>query len=131
MRILISILLTLAIGMGTYVMYMKSSVSGSGGTPMSAISTTTVKMQLVQIAQAERTYYVQNSGYATLDQLSSSGWLTLKTPDPTGYTYTVDTAADGFTATASHPGAAGKDSDPKDYPTMSIDQTMKVQGAGN
>jgi Tfp pilus assembly protein PilE len=131
MRIIISLLLTVAIGMGTYVMYMKTAVSGTGGTPMSAVSTTTVKMQLLQIAQAERTYYVQNNSYATLDQLSSSGWLTMKTPDPTGYTYTVDATADGFTATARHPGAQGKDSDPKDFPPMSIDQTMKVGGAGN
>jgi hypothetical protein len=126
MRIIISLLFTVAIGMGVYVMYMKSSVPG--GTPMTAVSTTTVKMQLLEIAQAERTYYVQNNSYATLDQLSSSGWLTMKTPDPTGYTYTVDATADGFTATARHPGAQGKDSDPKDFPPMSIDQTMKVGG---
>lgn len=126
MRVLLSILITVAIGMGTYVMFLKSSVSSAGGSPVSTISTTSVKMELVQIAQAEKTYYAQNSSYATIDQLSSSGWLTLKTPDPTGYTYSVDATADGFMATARHEDAKGGES--KDYPTMSIDQTGKVQG---
>ena len=54
-------------------------------------------MQLLQIAQAERTYYAQNNSYATIDQLASSGSLTLRSPDPDGYSYSADAAPGGFT----------------------------------
>ncbi len=90
MRIVVSLLFTVAIGMGLYALYLKSTVSSTGGHPVSAISTTSVKMELLQIAQAERTYYVQNNSYATIDQLASSGTMTLRTPDPDGYSYSVD-----------------------------------------
>jgi hypothetical protein len=128
MRIVVSLLFTVAIVLGTYALYLKSSVSSTGGHPISAISTTHVEMQLLQIAQAERAYNAQNGSYATLEQLDSSGSLTLRTPDPDGYAYSVDASPAGFMATASHAGGNGGES--ADYPTLSIDQTMTVH-AGN
>ena len=127
MRVILSLVITVAIGMGVYAMYLKSTVSSTGGHPVSAISTTSVKMQLLQIAQAERTYYVQNNSYATIDQLASSGSLTMRSPDPDGYSYSADAEPSGFTVTARHVGAGGASGD---YPTMTIDQTMTVQ-SGN
>jgi len=126
MRIVVSLLLTVAIGMGVYALYLKSTVSSTGGHPVSAISTTHVEMQLLQIAQAERAYNAQNGSYATLEQLDSSGSLTLRTPDPDGYSYSVDASPAGFMATARHTGGSGVESN--DYPTLSIDQSMTVQG---
>jgi hypothetical protein len=127
MRVIISLVITVAIGMGVYAMYLKSTVSSTGGHPVSAISTTHVQMQLLQIAQAERTYYVQNNSYATIDQLASSGSLTLSTPDPDGYSYSADASGGGFTVTARHEGPGGASGD---FPTLSIDQNMTVQ-SGN
>lgn len=112
-----------------YVMYVKTISGGKpGATPMGVISTTGVKMQLLNIAQAEKTYYVQNNGYATMDQLVSSGWFTPKNPDPNGYSYSIAVASapDGFTITATHP--PGPNGTNVDYPTMSIDQSMQVSG---
>jgi hypothetical protein len=126
MRIIVSLLFTVAIIMGMYALYLKSSVSSMGGHPVSAISTTHVEMQLLQIGQAERTYYVQNNAYGTIEELASSGSLTLATPDPDGYTYSVDASPAGFTATARHATGGGSD----DYPTLSVDQTMTVH-SGN
>ena len=128
MRVVVSLLFTVAIGMGLYALYLKSTVASTGGHPVSAISTTHVEMQLLQIAQAERTYYVQNNSYASIDQLSSSGSLTLATPDPDGYSYSVDASPASFRATARHTNGAGGAA--SDYPTLTIDQTMTVQ-AGN
>lgn len=125
MRIVASLLFTVAIVMGVYALYLKSTVSSTGGHPVSAISTTSVKMQLLQIAQAERAYNAQNGSYATIEELASSGSLTLRTPDPDGYSYSVDASPAGFTATARHTGNGGESND---YPTMSIDQSMTVQG---
>jgi len=124
MRALISVVVTLAVAMGMYLLFMKNALSGSGGSPTQLISTTSVQMQLVNIAQAERIYYVQNNTYASLNDLASSGALTLRTPDPDGYTYVVDASPTGFKATAHHEDVAGK---PSSYPVISIDQTMQVQ----
>ena len=41
MRVIISLVITVAIGMGLYAMYLKSTVASTGGHPVSAISTTT------------------------------------------------------------------------------------------
>ena len=125
MRVILSLVFTLAIGMGVYALYLKSTVSSTGGNPVSAISTTHVEMQLMQIAQAERTYYVQNNSYATIDELASSGSLTLRSPDPDGYSYSADASPAGFTVTARHADASGGGSG--SYPTMTVDQTMTVQ----
>jgi hypothetical protein len=125
MRVIISLVITVAIGMGLYAMYLKSTVGSTGGHPVSAISATSVKMQLLQIAQAERSYYAQNNSYATIDELASSGSLTLRSPDPDGYSYSADAAPGGFTVTARHVGAGGESGD---YPTLTIDQSMTVQG---
>jgi len=127
MRILVSILITLGVGCAMYLMYLKSAGSRSGGTALRAISTTSVKAQLVNIAEAERIYYVQNNSYATLQELTSTGAIKFKTPDPTGYTYAVDTNTSGFTATARRDQDKGGPS--ADYPTLSIDETMKIAGS--
>lgn len=126
---MLGILMSVGLSMGMYVMYIKTISGGKpGATPMTVVSSTTVKMELLNMAQAEKTYYVQNSSYATMGQLTSSGWFTPKNPDPTGYDYSIAVASapDGFTITATHPLAAN--GSPNAYPTLSIDQSMKVSG---
>ena len=129
MRVILGMIIAVGLSMGMYVMYMKSFSGGkAGASPMAAVSTTTVKMQLLNIASAEKTYYSQNNEYASMEELTTSGWFTPKNPDPTGYNYAIAVAKDpaGFIVTASHqPGATGNAAD---YPTMSIDQSMKVTG---
>src|ERR1700685_1186410 len=98
MRVIISIVVSLAIASGLYIMFLKSAASGSS--PKVVISTTTVQMQLVNIAEAEKMYFVQNSSYASLDELASSYTFKLKVPDPDGYEYSVDATVSGFKATA-------------------------------
>jgi len=93
------------------------------------ISVTGVKTDLMSIAQAERMYYAQNGSYADLATLSSSGTMNLARTSRGGYTYSVDTSATGFTATATYtapppempPGVA-----PPHFPTITVDQTMDV-----
>ena len=125
MRVLISILISVMACAGMYVMYMHSSGLHSGGSAFGAIADSTVKVQLVNIAEAERDYYALNNSYASMDELKKTGALKFKDPDPTGYAYTVQTSSSGFIATGKHIDAkGGKPS--ADYPTLSIDESMKV-----
>jgi hypothetical protein len=125
MRIIISIVVTLAISAGLYIAFLRSATHGAGGSPKTVISTTTVQMQLVNIAEAEKMYFVQNNTYGSLEDLASSGTFKLKVPDPDDYEYSVNASASGFKATAHH--ADTKDAKAENYPVVSIDETMQVE----
>jgi hypothetical protein len=84
-------------------------------------------MDLNAIAQAERTYFAQNGSYADLDQLTSSGALTMARSGRDGYTYSIATAGNGFTVTARHAESpAINGAAPLHYPALSIDQSMQI-----
>lgn len=126
---LLSIVLAMAIALGSYYYFFKQSVSETGTNPVQAISLTGVQGDLLQIAQAERMYWAQNGTYVDLDKLTSSGSLTMTRTGRDGYTYSVDATDNGFTATATYtapipPTTTG--ALPQHYPTLTIDQTMVI-----
>jgi hypothetical protein len=125
---MVGLLLAALIGLGIYYYFMKQAAPGQGMVATQAISTTGVEMDLNAIAQAERTYFAQNGAYADLDQLTSSGALTMARSGRDGYTYSIETSGNGFTVTARHaesPAANG--APPLHYPALSIDQTMQLR----
>lgn len=73
--------------------------------PRQAIDAVGVKNDLIAIGQAERTYQVQNSKYGSLDDLISSGALSMPKSGRDGYTYEVTTTDDNFHAIARCPTA--------------------------
>ena len=92
---------SLAIGLGVYYMYMKQATPAGPATVVTQIiSTTGVEMDLTTIGHAERSYFAQNGSYGTLEQMTTSGELTMTRTGRDGYTYTVDVSSSGFTATA-------------------------------
>jgi hypothetical protein len=120
---LISLVVKLALGLFIYKHYLAQvTPAGAGSTPMQTISVTGVQNDLIAIAQSERIYNAQNSSYGTLDQLTSSGALSMAQTGRDGYTYSIETSSGGFTVTARHPAGPG----PAHYPTLSIDQTMEI-----
>jgi hypothetical protein len=122
----LSLLLSVAVGLGVYYMYLKQATPAvAGSVATQAISTTGVEMDLNAIAQAERGYYAQNASYGTLDQLTTSGALTMTRTGRDGYTYTVDASSAGFTATAKW-SPQTPDQQALHYPTFSVDQTFQV-----
>lgn len=126
MRSIVSLLLAAVIALVAYKVYLSRAVSGTSanGGPTQAIDVTGVKMDLLSIAQAERMYQAEHSSYASMDELVSSGSLSMRKDGRDGYTYDVETAQDGFRVTAHCPAAR--------FPgcsNYSVDQTMDVQTA--
>ena len=129
MRALLSLLVVAAIVGGIYFFYIKKMPTSDPGTASTqAISLTGVRMDLVQIAQSERTYYTSNQKCVALDELSSSGTMNLARTGRDGYTYEIRCGnANEFIVTANH--APAPPNSPIRYPILTIDQNMQVSEA--
>jgi hypothetical protein len=109
----------------TYKFYFQKSVSVDGtSTPAQTIDVVGVKSDLLAIGQAERLYQAQHDSYASMDDLVSSGAMSMRKSGRDGYTYDVNASTDSFQAVAhchaqTNPGCT----------SYSIDQTMQVQTA--
>ena len=125
MRVLAAMLVCAGIAYGVYQYSLKQMpVSDAGTASTQAISLTGVRGDLLQIAQAERSFTALNDHCASIDELISSNSLAMRRPERDGYSYTVQCSGGDFTAIARHPAApAGS---PIRYPTLAIDQTMQV-----
>ena len=74
-----------------------------GGSMVSAPLLTGVKKDLMVIANAERSYMVQEGRYGSLEDLISGQYITIEKERPP-YSYSVDTTETGFRATATRSG---------------------------
>lgn len=126
MRGLASLVLVAGIMLGIYYFYFKQMPTTDPGTaPTQAINLTGVRMDLLQIAQSERTFISQNGRCTALDELISSDTLRMSRTEREGYSYSVSCYSTGFTATGSH--APAPEGSPIRYPNLEIDQTMQVR----
>jgi hypothetical protein len=121
----LGLLMVVVIAGLTYKFYFQKSLSVDGAAkPAEAIDVAGVKSDLLAIAQAERLYQVQHDSYGSMDDLLSSGAMSMRKSGRGGYTYDVSTSADSFQVVAhcpvqTTPGCTG----------YSIDQTMEIQSA--
>ena len=124
MRSLVGLLVVLAIGYFVYRGFVMQQLpkEDGGGSPVSAISTTGVKNDLIAIANAERAWFAEHGSYASLSDLTSSGAMTMTRTSRDGYTYSVDAQAGGFTVTARYSGPISPP--PSNFV---IDQSMQVR----
>ncbi len=106
MRALIALLAALVIGYLIYRSFVVQSLpkEAGGGNPVSAINVAGVKNDLIAIAQAERAYFAEHGSYASLDELSSSGAMSMTRSGRDGYAYSVEKQAGAFTVTARYSG---------------------------
>jgi hypothetical protein len=125
MRGLVVILVAAAVLFGAFHYYFKKMPTTDEGTaPTQAISLTGVRMDLLQIAQAERSYIALNSHCASLDELISSNSLSVSRTGRDGYTYSVECSGGEFTVSAHHqPAPQGS---PIRYPNLAIDANMQI-----
>jgi len=91
-------------------------------TPMQTIDTVGVKNDLIGIAQAERVYQIDHNSYASLDELVSSGALTMRKTGRDGYTYDAQTSDSTFRVIAHCPAATSPG-----CTSFVIDDTMEIQ----
>jgi len=126
MKIFVSLLVSVGFLWGVYILYLKRIPTVAEGTVATqAVSLTGVKMDLLQIAKAERNSIGVDGHCMTMDELLSSGSMSLSRPERDGYSYSVECSANDFTVTARHAAAAA--GSPVRYPNMVIDQTMQVR----
>jgi len=106
----------------SYKLYFSHLQSTGSGSPAQAISDVGAKNDLIAIAQAERAYQAEHGSYASLDQLTSGGAMTMIKSGREGYTYDVETSSDGFLAVAHCPATASPG-----CTNWAVDQTMEVR----
>ena len=95
----VATVVTLAIGMYIYSLQVKTLTSGAGGGNSDVVTITGVKNDLVGIANAERRYMATEGKYASLDELKTGNYISIKAERPP-YVYEVETSSGSFRATA-------------------------------
>lgn len=114
--------LVLALG-ATFYLYNAQLTRGSAGAvaPQEQIDVTSIRMALLEIATAERTYSAGHGAYGTFEQLRADGAPALGT-DRRGYTFQLElNGSQGFKATATP-----TDTNKQGWPTLSIDASMQI-----
>jgi hypothetical protein len=116
---LAALLVGAAVTLYIYKTELTQSQAAGAATPAQTINVVGVKNDLIAIAQAERAYQAEHSSIASLDDLASSGEMTMKKTGRDGYTYGVEASGDGFRVTA-RCAVAG-------CTNYVVDQTMEVR----
>ena len=115
--------ITLVVAVGGYLYTQQASgVMPGGGTPKAAIDVTRVRMDLMALANAERTYFATNGTYASLEELRAHGDAHMVRDSRPHFAYSAETSARGFTIIASYSGP-----DTSVPPRITIDETMTVR----
>jgi hypothetical protein len=116
----IVVVLTMAFGLIYYVKATQA-VSPPHGNPKATVEITGVQQDLLAIANAERRYNALNSKYVPLDELISSGELSMERTTRGPYSYTVEVDGDSFIA------KAHANDPPQGAPaTIAVDALMRV-----
>jgi hypothetical protein len=124
MRPLAGLLVVGALVGGFYYYNLKKMSSSDEGTsPTQAITLTGVRADLLQIAQAERSFVVTNGRCAPLNELMESGGMSMTKSERDGYQYSLECSNLEFNAVARHnPAPAGSGIR---YPNLAVDQAMQ------
>jgi hypothetical protein len=115
-------IVTMAIGVYIYSLQVKTLTPGAGsGNPEEVVTITGVKNDLIGIATAERGYLASQGNYASLDELISGNYVSIKGERPP-YVYDVEVNSGSFRATATRTtkGAPAQ---------LWITETMQVQAS--
>lgn len=116
-------MLLIVLGAGAYI-YMRqaqSATAGGADNPQGTVDIVGVKHDLVAIVRAERVHSALHGGYGSIDELRSSGDLTMDRNSRGPYNYSVDISGSNFRVTATNSGPAGSMAPH----VISVDQSMQ------
>jgi hypothetical protein len=119
---MVGLLIFALIGVLMYKFYVSKNDATGAGTPTQQIDSIGVRTDLLGIAKAESTYQVEHNTYTSLDELVSSGALSMKKSSRDGWTYDVQPSDYTFLVIAHCP--TTKRSGCTD---LEIDQTMEIR----
>jgi hypothetical protein len=119
---LLSIVITLAIIYYLYLAQIPKNPSGELQ-PQQQIDLTGIKKDLLGIAQAERLYVTANGSYGSIEQLQADGSLNISGTHHRGYQFEAIIEGAAKFKIIARPSDAGK----KDWPTLTIDETMEIR----
>ena len=105
-----------------YKFYFAQGSSAGTTTPAQTIDIVGVKNDLLSIGQAERVYQAEHSSYATIDQLVSSGDLSMQKSGRDGYTYSAEASSNSFRVIATCPATTTPGCS-----NYAVDETMEVR----
>ena len=114
------LVLVITVGVAGYL-YLKQtqSITTIGSNPQTTVDVTAVRNDLMSMATAERNYFASNGKYVSLDELKSSGDITI--PARANYAYSAETTENAFKIVAVYSGP-----DPKAPKRLTVDQTMSM-----
>lgn len=116
-------MLLIVLGVGA-VIYMRQAQSASaaagGNNPQGAVDIVGVKHDLIAVVRAERVHSALHGGFGSIDELRSSGDLSMERNNRGPFNYSVDLSGSGFRVIATNSGPAG--SSPR---VISVDQDMQ------
>jgi hypothetical protein len=118
---IVALLVGALVGLFVYRSSITHSQVTGAATPEQTINIIGVKNDLLSIAEAERAYQAEHSSIASLDELVSSGELSMKKPGRDGYTYQIEPSGEGFRVIARCPAVV------PGCTNYAIDQTMEVR----
>jgi hypothetical protein len=95
----VAVLIVVGFGL-VYYLNATKAVSPANGTPKATVEITGVQQDLLAIANAERRYNASNGKYVSLDELISSGELSMERTTRGPYSYSVDVEEQSFVARA-------------------------------
>jgi hypothetical protein len=125
MRFLIGVLIGAALLFGVYHFgLLRLPASDQGTAATQAVSLTGVRMDLLEIADAEHGYIAINGECVSLKKLISTQSISMTRTERDGYSYEIECSGNGFTAAARHrPAPAGS---LIRYPNFSIDSSLEL-----
>ncbi len=118
---IVALLVGALVGLFVYRSYITQSQVTGAATPKQTINVVGIKNDLLSIAEAERAYQAEHSSIASLDQLVSSGELSMKKSGRDGYTYQIEPSDEGFRVLARCSSVVAG------CTNYAVDQTMEVR----
>jgi hypothetical protein len=117
--------LIIVVGIGAYIYMRQTQGVMTAGTsnPTATADLIGVRTDLLNIAQAERSYAALNGKYVSLDELRAQGSLTMDRNNRGPYTYSAEVTDSTFRIVATYNGPISSGM-PK---TLSVDQSMEVR----